>query len=112
MGILATQGTQVDRRENSLTAPAPGRPLLECAVELTGTPMAGPPLRTVVPHPRRVADAGAAAAPTDAQLLGRFADAGAPAAFELLLWRQGAMVFGLCRRVARHEQDAEDAFQA
>jgi RNA polymerase sigma factor (sigma-70 family) len=74
--------------------------------------MAGIPLRAVVRHLRRLADAGGEAAPTDAQLLDRFADGGDPAAFELLLWRHGAMVFGLCRRVVRHEQDAEDAFQA
>src|SRR5262249_1365227 len=34
------------------------------------------------------------------------------AAFELLLWRHGPMVLALCRRLLRHAQDAEDAFQA
>jgi RNA polymerase sigma factor (sigma-70 family) len=49
---------------------------------------------------------------SDAQLVERFAAARDEAAFELLVWRHGAMVFGLCRRLLRQEQDAEDAFQA
>jgi RNA polymerase sigma factor (sigma-70 family) len=49
---------------------------------------------------------------SDAHLLGSFVDFGDESAFELLLWRYGPMVLGVCRRVLRHEQDAEDAFQA
>jgi RNA polymerase sigma factor (sigma-70 family) len=74
--------------------------------------MPGPPLQTVVRHLRRLAGPGGDGAPADAQLLGRFVATGDPAAFELLVWRHGAMVLGVCRRVLRHEQDAEDAFQA
>src|SRR5438067_13297002 len=49
---------------------------------------------------------------SDAELLGRFIAARDQAAFELLIWRHGGLVLNLCRRMLRHEQDAEDAFQA
>jgi RNA polymerase sigma factor (sigma-70 family) len=59
----------------------------------------------------RQATANSAGVP-DARLLERFALAGDAAAFELLVWRHGPMVHGVCRRLLRQEQDAEDAFQA
>jgi RNA polymerase sigma factor (sigma-70 family) len=49
---------------------------------------------------------------TDAQLVERFVAERDEAAFEVLLWRHGPMVLAVCRRLLRHEQDAEDAFQA
>ena len=48
----------------------------------------------------------------DAQLLDRFARSRDEAAFELLVWRHGPMVLGVCSRILRDAHDAEDAFQA
>src|SRR2546421_5027735 len=49
---------------------------------------------------------------SDAVLLEQFASRREEAAFAALVWRHGPVVLGVCRRVLRHEQDAEDAFQA
>lgn len=48
----------------------------------------------------------------DAALLAQWVDHADHNAFELLLWRHGPMVWQTCRRVLRHDHDAEDAFQA
>ena len=49
--------------------------------------------------------------PSDVALLRRFVGRD-EAAFATLLSRHGAMVLGVCRRLLRQEQEAEDAFQA
>jgi hypothetical protein len=49
---------------------------------------------------------------SDAALLERFVTRHDEAAFAALVARHGPMVFGVCRRLLRHDQDAEDAFQA
>ena len=60
---------------------------------------------------RRAAGPPADAA-SDASLLERFVAGRDEAAFELLLWRHGPMVFSVCRRMLPCDEDAEDAFQA
>src|SRR5262245_7487504 len=57
----------------------------------------------------RAADAAGAA---DAELVRRFTEQRDEGAFTALVERYGTVVLGVCRRVLRHEQDAEDAFQA
>jgi RNA polymerase sigma factor (sigma-70 family) len=49
---------------------------------------------------------------SDTELLEHFVARRDEAAFEALVRRHGPMVLGVCRRVLRHPQDAEDAFQA
>jgi RNA polymerase sigma factor (sigma-70 family) len=49
---------------------------------------------------------------TDEQLLERFVADRDEAAFEVLVWRHGPLVYNVCRRVLRRPDDVEDAFQA
>jgi RNA polymerase sigma factor (sigma-70 family) len=69
-------------------------------------------LESVVRHVRRLAGQPRHHDVSDAQLLQRFAAHREEGAFAVLVERHGPLVFNVCRKVLRHEQDAEDAFQA
>jgi RNA polymerase sigma factor (sigma-70 family) len=49
---------------------------------------------------------------TDGDLVRAFVERKSPAAFRELVLRHGSMVLGVCLRMLRNRQDAEDAFQA
>jgi RNA polymerase sigma factor (sigma-70 family) len=68
-------------------------------------------LRAVFHRLRQLTDPGSTGL-SDAELLDRYTRTADQAAFELLLWRHGPMVHGVCRRILRRTEDAEDAFQA
>jgi RNA polymerase sigma factor (sigma-70 family) len=69
-------------------------------------------LRTLLRQVKRLRGSPGSEEVADVELLTRFVHQGDEAAFELLVWRHGPAVLNLCRRVLRHAQDAEDAFQA
>jgi RNA polymerase sigma factor (sigma-70 family) len=74
--------------------------------------MSDAPLATVLRQLRQLSAARTPEEETDGDLLRRFAGAQDRQAFEALVRRHGPLVLGVCRRVLRQEQDAEDAFQA
>src|SRR5437763_1102735 len=63
-------------------------------------------------HLGRVLRAADCASCSDSELIRRFVEQRDEGAFTALVRRHGSVVLGVCRRVLRHEQDAEDAFQA
>jgi RNA polymerase sigma factor (sigma-70 family) len=74
--------------------------------------MSAAPLHAAVRHLRRLVRPDGADGLSDGQLLERFVAAQDEAAFEVLVWRHGPLVLGICRRVLRDPHLAEDAFQA
>jgi RNA polymerase sigma factor (sigma-70 family) len=66
----------------------------------------------VIQHFRATVLARDGAGLTDGQLLEAFISRRDEAALAALVRRHAPMVWGVCRRVLRHHQDAEDAFQA
>ncbi|MCI0455813.1 MAG: sigma-70 family RNA polymerase sigma factor [Gemmataceae bacterium] len=69
------------------------------------------PMGRVIQH-LRTAVLREGAGMTDRQLLQSFVAHRDEAAFAALVRRHGPMVWGVCRRLLGHDQDAEDAFQA
>src|SRR5262245_8913706 len=69
-------------------------------------------LNGVFAHIRKLAGVQTARGCLDRELLDRFVDGHDEAAFTVLVERHGPVVLGLCRRVLRHAQDADDACQA
>src|SRR5438876_1019811 len=74
--------------------------------------MAKRPLEGILRHMRRVFSAKQTAKLSDRQLLEHFLSNGDDIAFSALVQRHGPMVLGVCQSVLRHEQDAQDAYQA
>jgi RNA polymerase sigma factor (sigma-70 family) len=69
-------------------------------------------MKDLIEQLRRAALVTTEAGPSDGDLLERFLAHRDAVAFEALVRRHGPMVLGVCRRLLRHTQDAEDAFQA
>jgi RNA polymerase sigma factor (sigma-70 family) len=69
-------------------------------------------LDDTVKHLRKWAAARDADQLADQELVQRYVTSKDQAAFSCLVKRHGPMVLGICRKMLRHEQDAEDAFQA
>ena len=74
--------------------------------------MADVPIRILLHHLQRCRPAPSGSGSDDGDLLTRFVRTRDEAAFELLVWRHGSMVYNVCRRVLRDSHAAEDAFQA
>ncbi len=73
--------------------------------------MPASPVSQVLVHLRGLSGVGPEDVP-DGQLLNRFLAQRDEAAFEALVRRHGPMVLGVCRRILKNAEDAEDAFQA
>src|SRR5947208_14140445 len=70
------------------------------------------PVARVIDHLRSTLLPPGEDSATDGKLLQCFLNQRNDAAFAALVRRHGPMVWGVCRRIVGHEQDAEDAFQA
>jgi RNA polymerase sigma factor (sigma-70 family) len=73
--------------------------------------MAVHPFTKVIQNLRRTALSNEASV-SDGQLLDQFIEHQDESAFSALVQRHSPMVWGVCRRIVAHHQDAEDAFQA
>src|SRR5947208_686874 len=99
--------TDVDRIEPKASARRTTRRTM-----VRGSDMAAGVLNGFLARLARGMAAEALGGRTDRELLERLRAGPDPATFEAVVRRHGPMVYRVCRRVLRHEQDAEDAFQA
>jgi RNA polymerase sigma factor (sigma-70 family) len=74
--------------------------------------MANGQLNLFIRHLKRMVGPTEGGGLSDAQLLERWIAGRDEAAFEVILWRHGPMVLGVCRRVLADAHDVDDAFQA
>src|SRR5205085_9385528 len=74
--------------------------------------MATDQMSEVIQHLRRMVLLREGAGLTDGRLLEDYISRRDEAALAALVRRHGPTVWGVCRRVLRNRQDAEDAFQA
>ncbi len=70
------------------------------------------PASGLLPYVQQMLERQTQQGESDGHLLQRFVTCRDERAFAALLRRHGRLVWGVCRHVLRHEQDAEDAFQA
>ncbi|MFO0877774.1 MAG: sigma-70 family RNA polymerase sigma factor [Gemmataceae bacterium] len=68
-------------------------------------------LHSLIARVRQLTDPSASHQ-SDRMLLEAYTQAGQQEAFAALVRRHGRLVFGICKRILRHDADAEDAFQA
>src|SRR5262249_13199907 len=74
--------------------------------------MAGRAIHTVLDRLRRLDGVAQAAQRSDRELLHAFVNYNDQDAFAAVVTRHAPLVWGVCRRILSHHQDAEDAFQA
>src|SRR5260370_26089868 len=74
--------------------------------------MAGEPMSALLHHLHKVLNTETARQLSDDEALQRFTAQQDESAFAALMQRHGPLVLSVCRHFLRHEQDAEDAFQA
>src|SRR5262245_41115173 len=106
-GRAERSGFDIRRKKAAVTRPAGASIRLERDNPVHGgLAMTTTTLKAAVGHVRRLAVRDPHGA-TDRQLLDRFTLQRDEAAFAELVRRHGPMVLSACRRVLRHEQDAE-----